>query len=112
MPIIKQENSSFTQADGAIEIPTPSSDSPSQQVAFATDSTAGTVAVTAKYHFASDAVIVYEEDGTTPLVIDLTDIKPFQLYDKWVHSFIFTPTGVDVSYTPCLSSGIFFRAQN
>ena len=112
MPKIKQTNQSYTQADGAVEVRTPNYYEPTTQVSFSTDSTAGTVAVRAKYHPDADFETVYEDDGTTALVIDLTDLKSFQLFDKWVYSFEFTPTGVDVSYTPCIASGRMYENRD
>lgn len=109
MPATKRINDSFTQADGAVVITTPSFDEPTSQVSFATDSTTGTVAIRAKYHPDADFETVYEDDGATALVIDLTNLKSFQLFDKWVYSFEFTPTDVDASYTPCVASGRMYE---
>lgn len=97
----------FTQADGNIEVLTPLRDMPSCQVSFNTTSTTGTLAVFAKYHPSAKEEVVFDQDGTTPLVIDLSSVKSFQLYDKWVYSFIFKPTSVDGNYTPCITSGVF-----
>ena len=108
MPKILNEYPSYTQADGAIEIKSPSWHSDTCQVSFDTDSTTGTIAVTAKYHPLAKVEVLYEEDGTTPLVIDLTDLKTFQLKDKWCYSLIFTPTDVDESYKPLVISGEFY----
>lgn len=109
MPIIKNKLTSYTQADGAVEVNAPSFHEPVNQVSFSTDSTTGTIAVRAKYHPKADFETVYEDDGVTALVIDLTDLESFQLFDKWVYSFEFTPTGVDATYTPCLASGRMYE---
>ena len=109
MPTRTKINTSYTQADGTVEIITPSWHSDVVQISFATDSSVGVLNVSAKYHPLADPEIVYEEDGTTPLVIDLTATKSFQLADKWVYSLLFTPTLVDVSYTPLLASGDFIE---
>ena len=95
----------FTQADGIVEAKTASYHDPVTQVSVATDSTTGTLAVKAKYNQYSDAELVYEEDGTTPLVIDLASLKSFQLFDKWVWCLEFEPTDVDASYTITVASG-------
>ncbi len=100
----KIKSNTFTQADGVVEVKT-NWHKPDLQVSFGTDSTAGTVAVAAKYHPTSEFETIFEEDGTTPLVINLTDLKTFQLLGKWVYSLQFTPSGVDVSYTPCIAQG-------
>lgn len=99
----------FTQADGVVVVENISWYYPCTQVSFSTDSTVGTLTVKAKYHPEADFETIYDEDGTTPLEIDLTNLKSFQLRDKWVHSLEFTPTGVDVSYTPLLTTGIMYQ---
>lgn len=98
---------SYDQEDGTVEIISHSYHDNTLQCSFATDSTTGTLAVQARYHKDADPEIVYEADGTTALVIDLTSLKTFQLKEKWVYSLIFTPTGVDATYTPILASGRF-----
>ncbi len=105
MPAINANQKSFTQADGAVEVFTPSFHEPVSQVSFSTDSTAGTLAVRVKYHPKADFETLYESDGTTPVVITLASHKTFQLFDKWVYSFEFTPTDVDASYTPLIAVG-------
>jgi hypothetical protein len=109
MPIKEKNLASFTQADGAVEVLTPSWHDTCTQVSFSTDSTVGTVAVEARYFEGAEAEPVLEDDGVTQVVIDLTDIKTFQLFDKWVYSFVFTPTSVDATYTPLIASGDIYR---
>ena len=108
---ISKKSQSFTQASGVVEVNTPSYHDATTQVSFATDSTTGTLAVKAKYNQFADAEVVYEEDGTTPLVVDLSAPKSFQLFDKWVFSLEFTPTGVDASYNVCVASGEMYRIR-
>ena len=105
--ITRPSNRSYTQADGTVEVLTPSYNAPSAQVSFNTNCTTGTLAVKVKYHPEADAEVLYDEDGTTPLVIDLTALKSFQLYEKWVYSIVLTPTSVDGTYTPLVASGSF-----
>ena len=111
MPKIKDENRSYTQADGVVEVKTPNYYEPVEQVSFATDSTVGLIGVRAKYHPDADFETVYDDEAN-PLFIDLTDLKSFQLYDKWVYSFEFTPTGVDATYTPCIGSGRMYENRD
>lgn len=106
MPTNKTKNKSFTQTDGVQEVLTPNYHMPFTQVSFDTNSTTGSVLVKVKYHPDSAFENLYEEDGVTPLSIDLTNLKTFQLEQKWVYSFCFEPTNVDASYTPLISSGI------
>ena len=112
MPSKEKKQQSFTQADGLVEVVTPSWHDSSCQVSWKTDSTTGTVAVYAKYHPDADMEAVLDEDGVTPLVIDFSDtatVKTFQLFDKWVYSLYFDPTGVDATYTPLIASGEVYR---
>ena len=112
MPSIFNVNKSFTQADGEVEVVTPSYDDSCTQVSFKTDSTTGTLAVYAKYHPDADKEPILEEDGTTPLVVNLaSDNHTFQLFDKWVYSFVFVPTSVNNTYTPLVASGEIYRTR-
>lgn len=104
MPSVNQEHFTFTQSDGVVEVVTPSWQREVNQVSFATDSTTGTLAVQVKYHPKANPEVLEDEDSTA-VEIDLTAPKTFQLTDKWVYSLIFTPTGVDASYTPLIASG-------
>ena len=99
------ENESYTQDDGAIELETYSYNNDVNQVSWLTDSTTGTLAVSVKYHPLAQAEKLLDEDGSTQLIIDLSDPESFIIYDKFVYSIIFTPTDVDESYTPLLTSG-------
>jgi hypothetical protein len=109
MPSKEKNLQSFTQADGAVEVLTSSWHDSTTQVSFATDSTTGTVAVSARYFPNAEAEPVLESDGETAVVIDLTAPQTFQLFDKWVYSFVFTPTSVDATYTPLIASGDIYR---
>lgn len=106
MPLNFNENKTYTQLDGPIEIKNTWHTADSQ-VSFSTSSTTGTITVEAKYHPDADFEVIFESDGVTPLIIDLTSLKTFQLLGKWVYSYRFTPSNVDATYTPCLASGYF-----
>lgn len=114
MPISNQKKSkkvSYVQSDGAVEVVNASWHYPCTQVSVSTDSTAGLLGVKVKYHPEGDFEVVYAEDGVTPLTIDLTNVKSFQLQDKWVYSLEFTPVGVDNSYTPLLATGVMYQTR-
>lgn len=95
----------FTQASGAQEVKTPNKHLSTVQVSIGGDAVVGSLEIKAKYHYDATFETVYEEDGVTPLTVDLSDKKSFQLLDKWVHSIQVTPTGVVGSYTVCMVSG-------
>lgn len=95
----------LTQADGVQEITTPSRHVSTCQVSIGTAASAGTLTVKAKYHVDGNFETVYEADGTTPLSLDVSDLKTFQLVDKWVYSLQFTPTGLNAPYKVCFVCG-------
>ncbi|EJM1555566.1 hypothetical protein ACOB3G_002335 [Vibrio cholerae] len=107
MPFYKKQDEikTFTQADGAVILTESTYHRTSHQVSFSTTATTGTLAVEVKYHPFADFEPLLDEDGVTPVVVDLSAPKTFQLKDKWVHSFKFTPTGVDGEYKVLIGTG-------
>ncbi len=95
----------YTQSDGVAVMNTPSYHEPVNQVSFYSTCTTGTLLVEVKYHPKANWEIQTVAGDVTPLVIDLSAPKTFQLFDKWVYSFRFTPTGADGEYSPMLASG-------
>lgn len=106
MPKTKKLTPKYDQQSGPQEVATPDWNSPTHQITIATDSTIGTVEVEAKYHPQGDFELLTEDDGSTPLVIDLSsNKKSFQIHGKWLYALKFIPTNVDNTYTPLIASG-------
>lgn len=98
-------NPSYTQADGAVVVNTPSRGILGHQVSFGGDATVGTLAFEVKYHKDANFETLFESDGTTPKVVDLSSAQTFEA-EGIVHSFQVTPTGVDASYKVLVISGV------
>ncbi|BAV80933.1 hypothetical protein [Vibrio phage RYC] len=100
----KTNTGTFTQVQGSQSLRAPEYFSDLLQVTIGTEATAGTIAIHAQYAPTGNWEVVYEDDGTTALVIDATAPKTFQLVDKGVHAIRFTPTGVDAEYHVTVAS--------
>lgn len=105
MIVQSSNNLSYTQEDGAIVINTPSRGILGHQVSFGGDATTGTLSFEVKYHKEANFETLYESDGTTAKVVDLSAPQTFEA-EGIVHSFRVTPAGVDASYKVLIISGV------
>lgn len=107
MPKKSDKAVKLTQLDGTVVVDNINWHNPVTQVSFSTDASSGSVQVKVKYHPDANFETIYEDDGVTPLEVNLTNLKSFQLINKWVHSFEFTPVSVVGSYSVHVASGSF-----
>ena len=98
-------NPEYTQDDGIVEIPAASQSLLGHQVSFGGDATTGTLAFEKKHHKDANFETLYEIDGTTPKVVDLSAPRTFQA-EGIIHSFRVTPVSVDASYKVLVVSGV------
>lgn len=93
-----------TQASGAVELIPVNPSSLSHQISFGGDPVSGSLAVEVKYAAGANYEPLLDQDGSTPVVIDLSQPETFNI-DTALASLRFTPTSVVGDYKAIIASG-------
>ena len=93
-----------TQASGAVELLPANPSSLSHQISFGGDPVSGSLAVEVKYASGANYEPLLDQDGISPVVIDLSQPETFNI-DAALVSLRFTPTSVVGDYKVIIASG-------